>query len=108
MEKSSSLNVVVGIVSRCGGEILINQRSYPEQFAGQWEFPGGKIEVNENEHQALRRELHEELGITILDSTPLMSLSHQYEHAYIRLFVRLVSGYEGIPQGKEGQKIEWV
>ncbi|SNT00735.1 8-oxo-dGTP diphosphatase [Micrococcales bacterium KH10] len=45
--------------------LLGAQRSKPAAIAGQWEFPGGKMEPDESAHEALHRELHEELGITV-------------------------------------------
>lgn len=42
--------------------LLAARRSAPERLAGQWEFPGGKVETGESGPEALRRELREELG----------------------------------------------
>jgi 8-oxo-dGTP diphosphatase len=45
--------------------MLVARRSAPEQFAGMWEFPGGKVEPGEAPEAALHRELREELGIGV-------------------------------------------
>lgn len=45
--------------------MLVARRSAPEQFAGMWEFPGGKVEQGEHPEAALHRELQEELGIGV-------------------------------------------
>ena len=44
--------------------LLVARRSAPPQFAGMWEFPGGKVEAGERCEAALLRELEEELGVT--------------------------------------------
>ena len=46
------------------GRILLAQRPEGKSMAGMWEFPGGKVEADENERQALVCELHEELGVS--------------------------------------------
>jgi 8-oxo-dGTP diphosphatase len=45
--------------------MLVARRTAPEQFAGLWEFPGGKVEPGEVPEAALHRELREELGIGV-------------------------------------------
>lgn len=45
--------------------LLVARRSAPEQLAGLWEFPGGKVEPGEEPEAALARELLEELGIAV-------------------------------------------
>lgn len=46
--------------------LLAGRRSAPESLAGQWEFPGGKLESGEDPIAGLRRELHEELGVEVI------------------------------------------
>ena len=66
---------MTGLIQVVGGAVvdslteparmLVARRSAPEQFAGMWEFPGGKIEPGEAAEAALHRELREELGIGV-------------------------------------------
>lgn len=51
--------------------LLAARRTAPPEFAGMWEFPGGKIEPGEGPEEALHREVREELGITVCLGTEL-------------------------------------
>jgi 8-oxo-dGTP diphosphatase len=57
--------IVVGAAIFDRGRVLAALRSAPSASAGQWEFPGGKVELGESDADALVRECREELGIEI-------------------------------------------
>lgn len=55
--------VVVAAILLEGSRVLVTQRPSGSHLAGMWEFPGGKVEPDEDPRSALERELREELGI---------------------------------------------
>ncbi|WP_460539318.1 (deoxy)nucleoside triphosphate pyrophosphohydrolase [Glycomyces halotolerans] len=57
--------VVVAAAICAGDKVLAAARAYPPELAGLWEFPGGKVEPDETDAQALRRECREELGVEV-------------------------------------------
>ena len=73
-----------------------------------WEFPGGKIEVGESADAALIRELAEELGVAVRDSTYFQSLEHDYPDLLVSIDFFIVSRWDGTPTGREGQQLRWV
>ncbi len=90
--------------------ILLAQRPEGKTLAGLWEFPGGKLEPGETPEEALVRELAEELGIAtrVACLAPLTFASHTYESFHLLMPLFVCRRYEGIPQGREGQRIKWV
>ncbi len=102
------ITVVAGVLRDGAGRVLLTERLPGKHLAGTWEFPGGKCEVDEAPHDALVRELHEELGITIDASQPLLSLTHVYPEKTIRLLIREVDAWQGELHGREGQGTRWV
>ncbi len=102
------LHVVVGVIEDRWGRLLIQQRRPGTPRAGQWEFPGGKLEPGETPEVALSRELEEELGIQVTHSSPLVSLGQDYDHAHVWLDTWWVTEFQGQPAGNEGQAIAWV
>ena len=57
--------VVVGAALFSDGKVLAARRTAPPALAGRWEFPGGKVEPDESEPEALIRELWEELSLKV-------------------------------------------
>ncbi|MBP7914016.1 MAG: NUDIX domain-containing protein [Vitreoscilla sp.] len=89
------------------GRFLLTSRPEGKVYAGYWEFPGGKLEAGETVHDALARELHEELGITIGASHPWKDLVMDYPHARVRLHFRKVFDWRGDLEMREGQAMAW-
>ena len=102
------LDVAVGVITNLVGDVLISRRAHHVHQGGLWEFPGGKLERNENTFQALRRELQEELGIYITKAHPLITIIHDYGDKKVCLHVLHVDAYEGAPAGLEQQPVKWV
>ena len=80
------LNVAVGILRR-DGHYFIQKRPSTGLLADLWEFPGGKIETGETPKEALRRELKEEIGISVKEVQPLMEVIHFYTQFRVKLHV---------------------
>ena len=99
--------VAVGILIRADDALLLSTRPEGKPYAGYWEFPGGKIEAGESVEQALRRELEEELGITIAGAEVWKVTEHDYPHALVRLHWCKVSDWTGNFEMREGQAMCW-
>ena len=98
--------VAAAVIER-PGEFLLAQRPEGKPYPGYWEFPGGKIEADEDARAALARELAEELGIVVREATPWITRMYVYTHATVRLHFFRVSAWDGEPQPLEDQAIAW-
>ena len=99
--------VAVGILLRADGALLLSTRPAGKPYAGYWEFPGGKIEAGESVEQALRRELIEELGVTIGPAEVWKVTEYDYPHALVRLHWCKVYAWSGAFEMREGQQMAW-
>ncbi|MEO6968463.1 MAG: Nudix family hydrolase [Rhodanobacteraceae bacterium] len=101
------IHVAAGILTDAQCRVLLMQRLPGTHLAGLWEFPGGKLEANESNEQALARELREELGLEAHAFAPLISLPWTYPEKTIRLHALRVTGWRGEPQAREGHPLRW-
>ena len=68
----AAVRVIAAVIQR-GDQRLICQRPPHKRHGGLWEFPGGKVEPNESDESAARRELAEELGVQGVEPVPLFT-----------------------------------
>ena len=100
--------VAVGVLIReADGALLLSTRPPGKPYAGYWEFPGGKLETGETVEQALRRELVEEIGVTIGPVEVWKVTEHDYPHALVRLHWCKVTRWSGDFDMREGQQMAW-
>lgn len=102
-----TVHVAVAAIVNSNNEVLISLRRANQHQGGLWEFPGGKVETTETVHDALRREIKEELNIHILKAEPFIQIRHDYADKAVLLDVWEVRDFEGIPIGYEGQSVRW-
>jgi 8-oxo-dGTP diphosphatase len=101
------VEVVAAVIQHDDGRFLLGQRPPGKVYAGYWEFPGGKVEPGESAPGALKRELHEELGIDVERAYPWLTRDYDYAHAAVRLRFFRVTGWSGALHGRENQRFEW-
>ena len=100
--------MIVAAAMMIDGRVLAGERSQPPETAGQWEFPGGKVEPGETEEAALARECVEELGVRVEVGArvgPDVPLTGG--RAVLRVFaVRLLDGV--LPRPLEHAALRWL
>ncbi|MDD9953072.1 MAG: (deoxy)nucleoside triphosphate pyrophosphohydrolase [Candidatus Woesearchaeota archaeon] len=101
------ISVVAGVLEQ-KGKILITQRRPEDILPLKWEFPGGKVEEDESEQDALVRELIEELGITVAVGSYIgeSSVHHKGKDYAIKYYE--CSILEGEPQLLEVHDMVWI
>ncbi|MBB4005730.1 NUDIX domain-containing protein [Aurantimonas endophytica] len=104
------LVVVACALIDADSRILLSERPTGKALAGLWEFPGGKLDQGETPEVALIRELREELGIETQAAclAPLTFASHSYDGFHLLMPLYVCRRYQGIPTGREGQRLKWV
>jgi len=104
----SIVHVAVGVVINRDRQVLIAKRHVEQHQGGLWEFPGGKVSQNESVQQALKRELQEEVNITVRECAALLDIEYDYGDKQVLLDVWVVSVFSGKAKGCEGQPVKWI
>lgn len=100
------MRIAIGIL-RKDGRLLIAQRRPPREYALKWEFPGGKVENEEHTSFALKRELQEELGVTVTYARHLVDLPFPADDK-VTLCFYVVDWFEGTPTLMDHLGLIWV
>lgn len=108
-EAKSNTEVVIAILKR-NNYFLITSRPKGKAFENFWEFPGGKVEINESLTQALSRELNEELKIKTYqrDFSFLDSYEYEFSDKKINLNFFLCYRWFGRIIPNENQNFTWI
>lgn len=90
-------------------QLLICQRTRHQPMPLKWEFPGGKIETGEQPHEALIREIDEELGVTPVIGPEVARIQHHYRNGgAVNLRFYLVEKYKGEIENRIFREVKWV
>ena len=106
MTHPPSITVVAAVVEE-DGRFLVTSRPAGVHLAGLWEFPGGKIAIDESHDAALGREMREELDVDVDVHELILSTSHTYPERIVTLFFYRCS-MRGRPRPLIGQQVRWV
>ncbi|NMD71277.1 (deoxy)nucleoside triphosphate pyrophosphohydrolase [Bacillus sp. DNRA2] len=103
-----TVKVVAAIIENDQNEILCALRSPQMAIPNMWEFPGGKVEPNEDIFTALKREITEELHCEIETKELHNDITHEYETFIINLIAIKCSITGGTPTPTEHSKLIWL
>jgi 8-oxo-dGTP diphosphatase len=102
------IEVSAALIRDAAGRYLITQRRKGSHLAGQWEFPGGKVEAGETPAACLRRELIEELSATFAVGQLVDTIRWEYPERTVVLHFFECRLESGIIAPREGQAMQWV
>ena len=99
---------VVAALLKKNEKFLIARRKKGKHLEFKWEYPGGKVENNEDEKTALKRELKEEFDISSIVGDFITESHYNYEDISINLRLYLIDDFSGDFSLKDHDKIEWI
>ena len=105
---SGTVRLVAAAIIEREGRVLIARRSPASKLAGQWEFPGGKVEEGESLQACLARELHEELGIVVEVGVHFHGGDYHYDHGSFRIEAFRVRWMGETMTLTTHDRVEWV
>ena len=89
-------------------KVLIGLRSQSDNGGGLWEFPGGKIEIDESSEDAVIRELNEELDIVVRKPKKIMQYLHRFKNLIYDISFFEVISFKGSIKKIVHDELEWV
>lgn len=101
------LRVICAIIE-CNEEVLIAQRSDKMLLPLKWEFPGGKVEVGESDHDCIIREIKEELNLDITVLAQLTPVTHHYDTFSLELIPFVCHANTQAFEKTEHAQVLWV
>ena len=107
MTAARTIRVVAAIIE-CGGRYLITQRRPSAVLPLLWEFPGGRVEANESDHDALRREVQHRLRVGVEPGKLVSFVSHPYERYSVDLYLYECTLLGGEPEASNVHAFRWV
>jgi len=102
------IKVVGAIFENEDAEILCALRGTKMKMPNLWEFPGGKVEKNEDIQSAIEREIKEELGCEVKFSSKFNDNVHEYEDIIVNLITVKCTIISGTPETTEHDKLIWI
>ncbi len=103
------LEVAAGLIrDEKEGKFLISQRHLDDFLGGLWEFPGGKRRKNETFEACLKREVKEEVDITIEVGARYKAVSHEYTDRIVALYFYWARIVKGTPKPIGCRAFKWV
>ncbi|WP_455368115.1 NUDIX domain-containing protein [[Eubacterium] cellulosolvens] len=106
--KNAFSNVAAAIIVDNNYRVLIAKRRDKDEIGGCWEFVGGTIKEGEDLKTCLKREIFEELTITIEDIDPFYAVYYDYGDFTIRLFSGITTQYTGNIVLKDHSQFKWI
>jgi len=107
MASRKHIHVACAIIER-DGLTLAAQRSAAMSLPLRWEFPGGKIHDGESPPECLRREIAEEMGVSIDVGSALPPQTHNYDDFTITLYPFICVIESGEITLHEHAAIDWL
>ena len=102
------VEVVAALIYDENGRFMICQRPENKARPLLWEFVGGKVEKGESKEEALTRECHEELAITVMPIKEVFSTVYDYPDIKINLTLFESKIIKGIPTLLEHKDLKWI
>jgi len=99
--------VASGVIVK-NNKILIGLRAEGDSGAGMWEFPGGKIELNESSEDAIKRELREELDIEATVNQKIMKYSHRFKNTIYEISFFEINKFTGSIKKNVHDDLQWI